>query len=395
VNLVDPLPAGTDVVVIGGGVIGAATAFFTSRAGLDVLVLERRPAVCSLTTAVAGGGYRLQQDNERDYRMVEESLEILSGFAELTGQQRYDPEIRPQGYLWLTGNEAGAGRQRRVVEAQRTWGLDDVDVLDGDATRAAFPFVSPDVIQARFRRGDGFLDPKAVTMGFLEGSGAGIKVNCGVIGLDPGGDGRVEVRTMAGVVAADAVIIAAGPFSGTVAAMAGLDLPVTAVRRQKLVMPEIPEVPAGAPMTIDEDTGAHWRPDFAGATVFFTDPDTPPSPPAEEVPLDHSFVFRVLDPGSPVGLARVAPFWRDVWERGSDPWVLQAGQYTMTPDRKPLIGPAGHGIWVNTGYCGHGVMCSAAGGRHLADTLSGKISPDENPYRLDRSIEPEPHLDPL
>jgi sarcosine oxidase, subunit beta len=395
VRPVDSLPSGADVVVIGGGVIGAATAFFASRSGLDVLVLERRPAVCSLTTAVAGGGYRLQQDNERDYRMVEASLEILGAFAEVTGQLRYDPRVRPQGYLWLTRDEAGAERQRRVVEAQRGWGLDDVDLLDADAVRAAFPFVSPGVVQARFRRGDGFLDPKAMTMGFLEGSGAAVKVSCGVVGVDPGGDGPVQVRTTAGVVAADAVVIAAGPFSGIVAAMAGLDLPVTAVRRQKLVLPEVPEVPAEAPMTIDEDTGAHWRPDFGGATVFFTDPETPPSPPAEEVPLDHSFVFQVLDPSSPVALARVTTFWRDVWERGSDPWILQAGQYTMTPDRKPLIGPAGDGIWVNTGYCGHGVMCSAAGGRHLADALAGKVGPHENPYRLDRSFEPEPHLDPL
>jgi len=105
VNRVEALPAGADVVVIGGGVIGAATAFFASRAGLQTLVLERRPAVCSLTTAVAGGGYRLQQDNERDYRIVEESLEILEGFADLTGQRRYDPRIQPQGYLWITGTE--------------------------------------------------------------------------------------------------------------------------------------------------------------------------------------------------------------------------------------------------------------------------------------------------
>jgi glycine/D-amino acid oxidase-like deaminating enzyme len=101
----------------------------------------------------------------------------------------------------------------------------------------------------------------------------------------------------------------------------------------------------------------------------------------------------VLDPASPVALARVVPFWRRVWERGSDPWVLQAGQYTMTPDRHPLIGEAGEGLYVNTGYCGHGVMCSAAGARHLADSLTGRT--EEDPYRPDRRFKPRPHLDPL
>jgi sarcosine oxidase, subunit beta len=395
VNRVEALPSGAEVVVIGGGVIGAATAFFASRAGMDVVVLERRPAVCTLTTAVAGGGFRLQQDNERDFRMVEESVEIVRNFADLTAQRRYDPRLRPQGYLWLTTTEEGADRQHRLVERQRGWGLDDVELLDGDQARSAFPFLAPEVRQARFRRDDGFLDPKAVTMGFFEGSGAAIKADCGVVGLEARGSRPVEVRTTDGVVEADAAVIAAGPFSGVVGAMAGVDLPVTAVRRHRLVLPDLPQVPSDAPMTIDEETGTHWRPAHAGAAVFFTDPTTPPSPPAEDVPLDHSFLFSVLDPSSPVSLSRISPFWREVWERGSDPWYLQAGQYTMTPDRTALIGPAGDGVWVNTGYCGHGVMCSGAGGRHLADLLSGKARPDDNPYRLDREFVAAPHLDPL
>jgi sarcosine oxidase subunit beta len=267
--------------------------------------------------------------------------------------------------------------------------------MDGATARQAFPYLAPDVLQARFRRGDGFVDPKAVTMGLFAGADAGVVVGCSVTGIEPRGDRPVEVRTTLGSVECDAVVVAAGPFSGVVAATAGVTLPVTAVRRQKLVMPQVAEVPAEGPMTIDEDTGAHWRPAYAGATIFFTDPATPPSPPSEEVPLDHSFVFRVLDPASPVALARVAPFWRSVWERGSDAWLLQAGQYTMTPDRHPLIGPAGEGVYVNTGYCGHGVMCAAAGGRLFADVLTGKVAADGNPYRLDRPFEARPHLDPL
>ena len=392
-NRVDRLPSGADVVVIGGGVIGAASAFFASRAGLRTLLVERRPALCSLTTAVAGGGYRLQQDNEEDLRMVAGSVEIFRNFADVTGQRLHDPRLRPQGYLWLTRSEEGASRQRDLVSAQRGWGLDDVELLPGDEARNAFPYLAPEVLQARFRGGDGFLDPKAVTMGFAEGSGADVALGCAVTGIETGD--RPSVRTTLGVVRADAVVIAAGPFSGVVAAMGGADLPVTALRRQKLVMPETPEVPSDAPMTIDEDTGAHWRPAYRGATVFFTDPATVPDRPAEEVPLDHSFVFDVLDPRRPTALAHVAPFWRAVWERWSDPWVLQAGQYTMTPDRRPLVGTLGHGVFVNTGYCGHGVMCSAAGARLLADVLTGKVRPEDNPYRPDRPMVARAHLDPL
>jgi sarcosine oxidase subunit beta len=393
-NRVDSLPAGSEVVVVGGGIIGAATAFFASRQGLRTLLLERRPALCSLTTAVAGGGYRLQQDNEEDLHLVEASLEVFQNFTSVTGQDEHDPDLRRQGYLWLTRTDEGVGRQRGLVEAQKGWGLDDVELLDGREARRRFPYLSADVVQARFRRDDGFVDPRAVTMGFAEGSSASVALGCGVVGIETGGQ-RPTVLTTSGRVETDAVVIAAGPFSGVVAAMAGVDLPVTAVRRQKLVMPTVAEVPANAPMTIDEDTGAHWRPAYAGATAYFTDPSTPPSPPSEEVPLDHSFVFDLLDPKSPVALARVSTFWRDVWERGSDPWVLQAGQYTMTPDRRPLIGALEEALYVNTGYCGHGVMCSPAGARHLADVLTGKVSAEGNPYRPDRVFEVRPQLDPL
>jgi glycine/D-amino acid oxidase-like deaminating enzyme len=149
-------------------------------------------------------------------------------------------------------------------------------------------------------------------------------------------------------------------------------------------------------MTVDDDTGAHWRPAFAGAHLLFTDPATPPSEPSEDVPPEPGFAFKVLDPSSSASVARVTPFWRDVWERGSDQVFVQAGQYTMTPDRRPMLGPTKiEGLFVNTGYSGRGVMAGPAGSRHLVDVVTGKTRPEDNPYRLDRAFEDRPHLDPL
>jgi glycine/D-amino acid oxidase-like deaminating enzyme len=173
-------------------------------------------------------------------------------------------------------------------------------------------------------------------------------------------------------------------------------LPIETVRRNKLVMPSVPEVPSGAPMTIDDDTGAHWRPAFGGAYVLFTDPTTPPTPPSEDVPPDPAFPFQVLDPESPSAVGRITSFWREVWERGSSHWMMQAGQYAMTPDRRPLLGPTPvEGLFVNTGYSGKGVMAGPAGSRHLVDVVTGKIRPEDNQYRLDRPFAERPQLDPL
>ena len=98
----------------------------------------------------------------------------------------------------------------------------------------------------------------------------------------------------------------------------------------------------------------------------------------------------------PASLARVVPFWRDVWERGDAHWLLQAGQYTVTPDHRPLIGPAGpSGLFVNTGYSGHGIMLGPAGSALLAAQLTG-AGPGEagNPFAVGRTFaeRPQPTL---
>jgi len=383
----DP-PHSAELVIIGGGIVGAATAFHASRAGLRPVLLERRAALCTLTTPASTGAFRLQFDNREELELVRESVDLLSNFSEVTGQTSYDPKLRRQGYLWCTTDPGRAGWQQDLVRKQHTWGQSDVEHLDGDEVRRRFPYVSPAVLAARYRAGDGFLDPKEITLGFAASSGADVVTGCGVTGLRVEGGQLTSVGTNRGEISTGCAVIAAGPFSGDVASLAGVELPVQAVRRHKMTMPEVPEVPQNAPMTIDDDTGAHWRPGLRGAFLLYTDPDEPPGPPAEDLPTDHGFALGLLDPKSPISVARVAPFWRGVWERGSANWILQAGQYTMTPDHRPLLGPTPvEGLYVNTGYSGHGVMGSAAGSRIVVDTLTGRLSPDQNPFRPTRGFQ--------
>jgi sarcosine oxidase subunit beta len=385
--IADP-PRSAELVIIGGGIVGAATAFQASPAGLRPVLLERRTALCTLTTPASTGAFRLQFDNREELELVRESLDLLSNFSEVTGQTRYDPRLQRQGYLWCTTDAARAGWQRDLVRRQHTWGQSDIEHLDGDEVRRRFPYVSPDVLTARYREGDGFLDPKEITLGFAAASGAAVVTGCGVTGLRVEGGRLASVQTNRGEISIGSSVIAAGPFSGDVASLAGIELPVRAVRRQKMTMPEVPEVPQDAPMTIDDDTGAHWRPGLRGAYLLYTDPDEPPGPPAEDLPTDHGFALGLLDPESPVSVARVASFWRAVWERGSANWILQAGQYTMTPDHRPLLGPTPvEDLYVNTGYSGHGIMGSSAGSRIAVDTLTGKLRQDQNPFRLDREFQ--------
>jgi glycine/D-amino acid oxidase-like deaminating enzyme len=379
-------PASAELVVIGGGVIGAATAFHAAQAGLKPLIVEARPALCTLTTPVAAGAFRLQFDDLEELTLVRESAELFLNFREVTRQDRYDLRVRQQGYLWLTTDERNAERQRALVARLHEWGQGDVELLTGDEVRRRFRYVVENVVQARWRAGDGFLDTTQLTFGLVHGSGAEVMVDCAATGFVASGGRLTGVRTTKGVVPTDVAVIAAGPLSGLLAGAEGIDLPIVTVRRQKLILPEVPEVPPHAPMTIDEDTGVHWRPALAGAWLLFTDPATPESPPADNVPVDPAFAFQLLDPTSPFSVARVVPFWRMVWDRGAAPWLLQAGQYTMTPDHRPLIGPLWiEGLWVNTGYSGHGIMLGPAGSRLLVDLLTGKA--ESNPFSPGRAFE--------
>jgi len=386
-------PPTADLVIVGGGVVGAATAWHAARAGLNPVVVEARPALCTLTTPVAAGAFRLQFDNLEELTLVRESAELFLNFREMTEQRRYDVGVRQHGYLWLTTEDAMAARQKELAAQLHAWGQTDVEVLSGDDTRRRFPFVGPNVVQARFRAGDGFLDTKQLTFGLAEASGAGVATSCRATGFTLSADGSAlaAVETTKGTISCGAAVVAGGPLSGLLAATAGVRLPIVTVRRNKLVFPALPVVPPGAPMTIDEDTGVHWRPALAGAWLLFTDPSTPPQEPTDAVTPDPSFAFQVLDPLSPAAVARVVPFWRGVWDDGAAPWILQAGQYTVTPDHRPLIGPTGiDGLHVNTGYSGHGIMLSPAGGRAMVDLLRGATAPGENPFAVDRAFADRP-----
>ncbi len=390
------LPRAADLVIVGGGVVGCATLFFAVRAGLRAVLLERRAALATLTTPTSTGAFRLQFDNPEEIALVREGVELFQAFGERTGLTGWDLGLRRQGYLFASRTPASSDRARRLVERQHGWGLTDVELLSGDEARYRFPYLSPEVLAARYRAGDGWLDPKRLALGYATAASNAARIP----GAQPGGDGVVctraemtavrdnAVETTRGTIAAPAVVLATGPFLARTAALAGLDLRLAPTRRQKLILPEVPEVPSEAPMTIDEETAAHWRPAFRGCFALWTEAGTEPSEPTEDVPATADWAYGLLDPASDHALARVAPFWRAVWERGTATWYGQAGQYEYTPDRRPYLGPAGFsGVYLNGGYSGHGIMGSAGGSRQVVDMIVGRLDPAAHPLRPDRPME--------
>jgi glycine/D-amino acid oxidase-like deaminating enzyme len=381
------LPTTTDLVVIGGGIVGAATAFFACRAGLRVVLLEKRPALCTLTTPASTGAFRLQFDNPEEIALVREGTQLFENFADVAELPGYDLDIRKQGYLFCATTDEGVRHQRHFVEALHGWNVNDVELLSGDEARYRFPYLTADIVQARFRAADGWLDPKRLTFGYARASGATICLETPATGFELRGDRVVGVQTPRGTIACENVVVAAGPFSGPVASLAGLQLDLRPTIRHKLVIPDMPSLPGDGPMTIHEETAAHWRPGLRGAYGLWTDTHIPPGEPLDNVPTNVEFALGLLDPKSPSSLARLSPLWQSAWDDGTLYWVLHAGQYTYTADHRPLLGPSDvPGLVLNCGYSGHGIMASAGGSRLAIDAMLGRVDADQNPFRPQREM---------
>ena len=107
-----------DVVVIGGGIVGTATAFWLSKAGLDVIVLEMRDGLSTLTTPASAECFRAQFTEPAMAALAKPSIEMFENFGELIGIPGYDISIHQQGYLFLTANQQIVEDLRENVEQQ-------------------------------------------------------------------------------------------------------------------------------------------------------------------------------------------------------------------------------------------------------------------------------------
>jgi len=314
---------------------------------------------------------------------MRESLAVFADFAAVLGRPPADADIglTQQGYLFASTEPANRPVFAARVARQRALGLDDVELLDGDEARRRFPWLAPDIVAATFRGGDGWLDGARAASLFAGAAGCPVHLGVAALGIERDAGRVVGVRTSHGDIATDTVVLATGPFAGV---LAGEPLPIALLRRHRVVVAPNPAVPPGAPLVIDADTGAHWRPHRGGALLAWGRPEAP-GPPVFPVPTDPAFPDLVLR--DPRGVGRLSPFWRDL-APGLPPGAIDlvAGQYTMTPDHKPLIGPAAAtaGLWLHTGYSGHGIMGSPSGGRLLADLIDGRRAAADNPFRPDR-----------
>jgi len=369
-----------DVVIIGGGCMGASVAYHLARRGVtDVVLVEREAQLGAGSTGRNAGGVRHQFSHEANIRLSIESIGLLERFEAEVGAAI---DFHQHGYLFLLSELASVDAFARDVELQQALGV-DVEWLTPEAAARLAPGLRVGGVRAAtFCARDGITDPDGVTQGFAKAAraaGAEIARGTEVTGIAVERGRVTGVETTRGRVAAPVAVIAAGPWAGVVGAMAGVRVPIEPLRRHIFIA----AAPAGgwaggAPdtriMVIDFETTFYFHREGAGVLFGMGDPGERPG-------FDTSVQWDLLERLTPVA-ARRLPALADA--PISHAW---AGLYEMTPDAMPIVGPVPEveGLYVIAGFSGHGFQHSPATGRILADVIAGRDPGfDLGPFAADR-----------
>lgn len=352
------------VVIVGGGIVGACTAYFLALLGHrgEIIVLERDPSYRFASTTLSAASIRTQFTAAVNVRMSLFGIAFLRSLPERFGTEA-DIGFHEGGYLVLAAPEQ-AGSLARCQRMQVAEGA-DVSLLDPPALAARFPWLEVAGVGAGCigNRNEGWFDAHALLTLVRRGAIAlGARFQAAeVVGIEPAAEG-FTVATAAGErLLVDRLVNAAGPWAAHVAAMAGIALPVEARKRTGFVL-RAPLAGAGMPLVLDV-SGAWIRPEGEGFIAGIA-PDPERDPPAgEDFAPDVDLMEDKLWPAL---AARIPALERLRMVRA---W---AGHYEMcTLDHNAILGPHPGlpGYFHANGFSGHGVQHGPAAGRAIAEWI--------------------------
>ncbi len=351
-----------DVLIIGGGIVGSSIAYHLTANGCrNVLVVERESATGKGSTGKSMGGVRAQFSMPISIQMSLYSIPFYAAFEERLG---FPCDYRPQGYLFCATSENHLSYLRANYAQQVNMGLKNVRLLSGDEIRGMFPQLrAEDILGGSFCSTDGFVDPYSAMNGFMACAadhGATLWKNTSVTAITRDATGIAQVETTRGPVATRKVVNCAGPWAASVAALAGIDLPVQPLRRMLVPSEPFDEFPHSAPMIVDMSNGFHFRPEARGFLLAWNDPEETPG---FKTDFDAAFVEKIL-----TRAADRVPCFANLPVNPKRAW---AGLYEMTPDHHPILGeaPGVPGFFLANGFSGHGVMHAPATGKILSDLI--------------------------
>jgi sarcosine oxidase subunit beta len=333
-----------EVVIAGGGALGASVAWHLAELGITDVVLLERETLASGSTSKSAGGFRMQFGDELNVRIALRSLRELQAMGD-------EIELRQWGYLFLLDRPEDVDAFRSALAMQQSLGVPAKELTPGQASELVPQLDLDGVLAATFCALDGYCSPEGVVQWYARGAaerGLRIRQGCELTGVRVE-RGRIEgVETSSGPIATSTVVCAAGAWSADVAALAGVELPVQGQPRHLWFSPADGGLPRELPLTIDFSTSFYFHREGQGLVFGGKESSL------EEV-AEHA--------------ARRLPVLADL-PIASSWW----GYYDDSPDANALVGESDRvaRFLYATGFSGHGFQQAPAVGEHIAELIAGR-----------------------
>ena len=428
----EALPAQADVVIVGGGIIGASTALFLAQKGIRAVVCEKGHIAGEQSSRNWGWCRKMGRD-PRELPLIIESLRLWQGMNEMV---EAETGFRQSGIMYLAETQAELGQFEAWLEHARQYQL-DTRVISATEARELMPGLTGNWTGALYTASDGKAEPQMATpaiAGAARRGGAAIVTQCAVRGIETAGGRVAATVTERGRVTCNSVVLAGGAWSRLFCGNLGIELPqlkvlATVMRTQPLAGG--PEISASGGLF-----GFRKRMDggYTVATLGVRTIDLVP----DHFRLSFDYLpavrlhwkklrFRVgrrwieewrmkrrwgLDEASPFEAVRVLDPEPDqfVVERArtaaaaafavfrnaivAESW---GGMIDVMPDAIPVISAVENlpGLFIATGFSGHGFGIGPGAGKLVADMVAGDPTlVDPAPFRLSRFTDgsnPRPH----
>lgn len=364
-----------DIVIIGGGIIGMATAFYLSQfhQGIKLAVVERK-YIGSGSTSRCIGGIRQQFSTPTAIRLMKENINLFSQMEEEFG---FSVEFHQGGYLLLAHSQEMVDTFKTNIRIQQEEGV-NVSLLTPEEAKKVVPDLDiQDLLAAAFCPDDAQAFPFAVMKGYkkriVENKGAFYLYNA-VTGIEKKKNFLLTLEDST-VLEAEKVLLSTGPWTRDLAAKLGLDLPLYPERHEATITQRIPKF--FEPMVVDyRKDGCYFHQLITGQVIgCYT-----PVPNVPGIREDASFEFlpqlarRMTRLVPKLGKTAILRHW--------------SGCYTMSPDGNPIVDAAEiENLYISAGMCGHGFMFGPALGKHMAHfMLTGSWDMDFSEFARNREF---------
>ena len=366
------------VVIVGGGVMGCSIAYHLALKGMKDVVLLERAALGSGSTGRSSGLIRMHYSTEINTRLAWESFEVLRNFDEIVGGNGGWVQT---GCLIMVGPDEIEGLKKNIALHQSV-GVDTGIISIPEAAELAPGFDYTGIGAIAYEPQSGYGDPSGVTLGYATRArdmGVDILLDNPLTSISVKGDSIRSVKTKQGEIITHTVILAAGPWSGQILSNVGINLPLIPTRHSVILLKRLTSKLDHHPCGLDTEHLVYFRPE--GDSYWL---------------VGNGNHAEIVDPNTYKPQPEMN-YVQDVWARvtkripdleDAEYFTGYSGLYTSTPDDHPVIDQSSQieGLYICSGFSGHGYKESPAVGRIMSDLIiDNKVeTPDITPLKANR-----------